>query len=535
MKRTTVLSALLLLSAVGSFEPIPFSGPVLHNAATPEKHQIETMPGGLALLDYDGDGKLDLFLTNGAPQPSLRKPSSEWFDRLYRNLGGFRFEDVTERAGLQGSGFSMGAAAADFDNDGRTDLLVTAVGASTLYRNNGDGTLADVTAKAGIASSPWPISAGWFDYNRDGYLDLFIVDYVVWDPAREPFCGDMRAGYRTYCHPKYYQALPNHLYRNNGDGTFTDVSGPAGIAAHKGKGMAVAFADYDNDGWMDVFVTNDTTPDFLFRNKGDGTFEEVGVAAGVAMNEDGLALSSMGADFRDINNDGRPDLFITALANETFPLFLNLGKGLFKDVTYPSRIGSQTLAYSGWSTGIYDFDNDGFKDLFAAAGDVNDNTEVFSSRQSKQASLLFLNDGKGGFSSLPVTSPAQHRGAAFGDLDGDGRIDAVVTRLNDKPLILRNTMGQGRNWLRLKLIGSKSNRDAIGATVRIVAGGREQFNHVTTSVGYLSSSEQVVHFGLGPILSIDIVEITWPGGKRQSLKSAKTNSLLTVREEEAGQ
>lgn len=531
MKPLAVLAALSLFGASGPFESVPFpAAPVLRNAATPARHQIETMPGGLALLDFDGDGLLDMYLTNGAPQPSLRKSGPEWHDRLYRNLGGFKFEDVTERSGLRGTGFTMGAAAGDYDNDGDPDLLVTSVGGSALYRNNGDGTFTEVTVKAGIAASPWPISAGWFDYDRDGDLDLFIVDYVVWNPAKEPFCGDMRAGYRTYCHPKYYQALPNHLYRNNGDGTFTDVSAPSGIAAHKGKGMAVAFADFDGDGWMDAFVTNDTTPDFLFRNKGDGTFEEVGVAAGVAMNEDGLALSSMGADFRDVDNDGRPDLFVTALANETFPLYLNLGKRLFKDVTYPSRLGTQTLPYSGWGAGIYDFDNDGFKDLFAAAGDVNDNTEVYSSRHSKQPCFVYLSDGKGGFNALPVTGAAQHRGVAFGDLDGDGWIDAVVTRLNEKPLVLRNTMGQGRNWLRLKLTGSKSNRDAIGARVRVVAGGKEQFNHVSTSVGYLASSELVVHFGLGSASSIDLVEITWPSGLRQALKNAKTNSLLVVKE-----
>lgn len=488
------------------------------------------MPGGVALLDFDGDGRLDVFFTNGAPQPSLVKPSAEWHNRLFRNLGDWKFEDVTGKSGLQGGGYDMGAAAADFDNDGDTDLFVTGVNGNTLYRNEGEGRFLDVTAKSGVAKSPWSISAGWFDYDGDGDLDLFIVNYVTWNPATEPFCGDRQAGYRTYCHPRYYEGLPNTLYRNNGDGTFTDVSKAAGIAAHTGKGMGVAFGDLDGDGRLDVFVANDTTPDVLFRNKSDGTFEEIGMSAGVGLNEDGLALSSMGTDFRDVNNDGRADIFITALANETFPLFLNLGKSLFREVTYPSRVGTQTLAYSGWSAGIYDFDNDGLKDLFAANGDVNDNTEVFSSRKSKQQCLLLLNDGKGGFNAKTVTTPGLHRGAAFGDLDGDGRVDAIVSRLNDAPLFLRNTMGDGRNWLRVHLTGKTSSRDAIGARVRIVAGEREQHNHVSSAVGYASSSELTVHFGLGGATEATLVEVLWPSGKTQTLRDVKANQRLTLQE-----
>jgi enediyne biosynthesis protein E4 len=520
-----------VLPVCGQFaEQAPPAGFVLRNGATPDRHQIETMPGGVAMFDYDGDGKLDLYFTNGAPQPSLRKEGDTWKNRLFRNLGGWKFADVTERAGVAGSGYDMGAAAGDFDNDGHADLFVTGVRGNVLYRNRGDGTFEDITGKAGIRRAEWSIAAGWVDYDNDGDLDLFIVNYVKWDPDAEPFCGDRAAGYRTYCHPRYYEPLPNSLYRNNGDGTFTDVSTAAGIAKHRGKGMGVAFADFDGDGRMDVFVTNDTTPDFLFRNLGNGTFEEMGLRAGVALNEDGLALSSMGVDFRDGNGDGRPDLFVTALANETFPLYLNLGEGLFKDGTYPARIGARTLAYSGWGCGIYDFDNDGRKDLFAANGDVNDNTEAFSSGKSKQANLLLLNKGDGTYVGVDVGTPALHRGAAFGDLDGDGRIDVVVTRLNQPPLLLRNTGGDGRNWLMLQLRGRASNRDAVGAKVRVRAGGVDQFNHVTGSVGYASTSQLAVHIGLGNAAVAEEVEVTWPSGKKQVLREVKANQFLSIEE-----
>lgn len=518
----------LLAAAGGLFDELPpgaGAGFVLRNGATPEKHQIETMAGGVAVLDYDGDGWMDVFFTNGAPQPSLRKSGPEWWNRLYRNQRDGAFEDVTERAGLQGEGFSIGAAAGDYDNDGHTDLLVTGVGRNTLYRNRGDGTFIDATAKAGIHAEPWSVGAGFFDFDNDGNLDLFIANYVTWDPAKEPFCGDPNGAYRTYCHPKFYTGLPNTLYRNRGDGAFVDVSRESGIAAHVGKGMGVAFADYDGDGRLDVLVANDTVPNFLFHNDGKGRFTEVGLTAGVAFNDDGRALSSMGVDFRDIDGDGRPDLFLTALANETFPFYRSAGKGLFADATYATRIGSATMLYSGWGNGIYDFDNDGRMDLFAANGDVNDNTEAFSSGKSRQSCLLLRQNREGRFEALAVTPPAMHRGAAFADFDNDGAIDIALPRIGERASILRNRMGPGANWIGLRLVGRKSSRDGIGARVNV--DGR--WNHATRSVGYASSSDPRVHFGLGPAKSAN-VEVHWPSGQVQRLGSVRAGRYITVEE-----
>jgi enediyne biosynthesis protein E4 len=529
----TVLAACAIAAGTAWFEDRTAKSGIaftLQNSATAEKHQIETMPGGVAVLDYDNDGRPDLFFANGATQPSLQKTNPSYWNRLYRNRGDGSFEDVTERAGMRGEGYSIAAAAADFDNDGLTDLFVAGVNRNILYRNRGDRTFEDVTAKAGVANQGrWAVSAGWFDYDNDGRLDLFVVNYVQWDPSREPVCGDGGTG-RSYCHPKFYQGLANTLYHNNGDGTFTDVSERAGIARLVGKGMGVAFADYDGDGFMDVFVANDTVPNFLLHNEGNGTFRDVAFQAGVAMNDDGRALSSMGVDFRDIDNDGRPDLFVTALTNETFPLYRNLGKGLFADVTYETRLGVATMPLSGWGAGAFDFDNDGRKDLFAACGDVQVNTESYSSRQSRQANLLLFDHGGGKYEATAVGATGLHRGAAFADLDGDGRVDAVVTALGGAPLILRNTAGAGNHWLGLRLTGTRSNRDAIGARVHIVTASGEQWNHVTTAVGYASSSEKAVHFGLGKDDRAEVVEITWPSGVVQRMENVAGDRYVEVRE-----
>jgi enediyne biosynthesis protein E4 len=498
---------------------------VLRNGAiTGQKHQIETMLGGVAVFDYDGDGLLDIFFTNGARQPDLNKHDPSYWNRLYRNRGSGVFEDVTAKAGVAGEGYSMGVAAADYDNDGHPDLFVAGVRRNSLYRNRGDGTFEDVTAKSGIHNEPWSVAAGWFDYDGDGRLDLFVVNYVVWDGAKESVCRDPRYGALLHCHPDLYQGLPNTLYHNNGDGTFTDVSEASGIGRYVGKGMSLAFADYDGDGRIDILVTNDTRPNFLFHNEGNGRFTEVGLAAGVAVNDDGRTLSSMGVDFRDVNNDGRPDLFLTAIAHETYPLYRNLGKGLFSDFTYRSRVGAATVATTGWGSGIYDFDNDGRKDLFAANGDLNENAEG-----ARQASTVLLQLVDGTFNAAPAGPPGLNRGVAFGDFDNDGRVDVVISRLGEKPTLLRNIAPAGSHWLGLKLVGSMSNRDAIGAAVHLRSAAGEQWNHVTTAVGYASSSDVRVHFGLGKETH-PTLEIRWPSGRISRQDVSQVDRYLTVRE-----
>jgi hypothetical protein len=502
---------------------------VLHNAATPARHQIEAMVGGVAAFDYDGDGLLDLFFTNGASQPDLLKPDAAWWNRLYRNHGNGVFEDVTAKAGLRGEGFSIGAAAADYDNDGYPDLFVAGVKRNALYHNRGDGTFEEVTAKAGIHNEPWSVAAGWFDYDGDGFLDLFVVNYVNWNPDTEQVCKDPKSGEAAHCHPKFYTGLPNTLYHNNGDGTFTDVSAESGIGAHVGKGMSVAFADYDGDGRIDAFVTNDTVPNFLFHNDGNGHFTETAVKAGVAFNDDGRALSSMGVDFRDVDNDGRPDLFHTAVVNETYPLYRNLGKGLFADFTYRSRVGAATMTTTGWSAGIYDFNNDGRKDLFCANGDLNENAEALSGRAARQANRILVQQANGTFEPVTAGPAARHRGAAFGDFDNRGRIDIVVTRIGEKPLLLRNAGATGNHWLGLKLVGHRSNRDGIGAWINVRTPGGEQWNQVSTAVGYASSSDVRVHFGLG-VAARATVEVHWPSGVTQLLGEVAGDRYVTVRE-----
>jgi hypothetical protein len=373
------------------------------------------------------------------------------------------------------------------------------------------------------------VAAGWFDYDGDGFLDLFVVNYVAWDPATEPVCKDPVSGGVAHCHPKFYNGLPNTLYHNNGDGTFTDVSAASGIGAHIGKGMSVAFADYDGDGRTDIFVTNDTLPNMLFHNDGGGHFTEIAVRAGVAFNDDGRALSSMGVDFRDIDNDGRPDVFLTALVNETYPLYRNLGKGLFSDFTYRSRTGAATVTTTGWATGIYDFNNDGRKDIFCANGDLNENAEVLSGRAARQTNTVLVQQSDGSFEPVSAGPAARYRGAAFGDFDNDGRIDAVVTRIGEKPLFLRNTSASANHWLGLKLVGKRSNRDGLGAWVKLRTTSGEQWNQVTTSVGYASSSDVRVHFGLGAAARAT-VEVHWPSGTVQQLGEVAADRYLTVRE-----
>jgi len=511
------------------------------NSPTANKNQIETMVAGVALLDYDGDGWLDIYLVNGAAIPSLQKESPAYWNRMYRNNHDGTFTDVTERAGVAGAGYGMGVAVGDYDNDGRPDIFLANVTGNQLFHNNGDGTFTDVTAKAGLAGAEmngkkmWSVGAGWFDYNNDGKLDLFVVNYCVWEVNKDPFCH-VKGGVRGYCHPKVYAPLHNTLYRNNGDGTFTDVSEETGISSHMGKGMSVSFADYDDDGFLDAFVANDTTPGLLFHNLGGKKFEEVGTQAGVAYAPDGVALSGMGSDFRDINNDGRPDIWYTAVEHETFPLLINQGNGEFDDFTLASGL-RVTKEMSGWGNGIFDFDNDGWKDLFVARANVLDNISELGNRKYPEPNSLFRNLGNGMFADVSSSAgpdfagEAAHRGVAFGDLFNDGRIDAVVTVLGGPVELLRNVSETGNHWILFKLVGTKSNRMGIGAQIHILTKDRaSQWNEVTTAVGYTASSDSRVHFGLGKNRLIKDVEIRWPSGIKQVLHDVAADQILTVEE-----
>jgi hypothetical protein len=519
---------------------------VVDNSPTSEKHQPETMPAGVALFDYDGDGLLDIYLVNGAEMPSLVKTGPKYYNRLFHNNGNGTFTDVTEHAGVAGAGYGMGVAVGDYDNDGWPDLFVANVNGNQLFHNNGDGTFTDVTAKAGLSGAMhngrkmWSIAAGWFDYNRDGLLDLFVVNYVDWDPRYEPACMGLKG--LGYCHPDSFPPMTNTLYRNNGGGTFTDVSEQTGISKVEGRGMGVAFADYDNDGWPDVFVANDNSPNLLFHNLGGKRFEEVGIQAGVAYNEDGNVLAGMGVDFRDVNNDGLPDIWHTAIENETFPLYLNNGKGAFVNASQPSRLANLTRPMSGWSNGIVDLDNDGWKDLVVARSNVMDNIEQISRHfHYAEPNSVFRNLGNGQFEDVSATAgadftrPAPHRGLAYGDLDNDGRMDLVVTALSAPVSVLHNITETRNHWILLRLVGTRSNRMGIGAQIRITkSDGRKLYNEATTSTGYAASSDPRVHFGLGDTRVIREIEIRWPSGTRQLLHDVTADRLLVVTEPGSG-
>jgi hypothetical protein len=511
---------------------------VHENSPTPRKHLIETMPGGLAVFDYDGDGRLDVFFTNGADAPSLVKSSPRHSNRLFRNLGGLRFADVTAASGLGGEGYAVAVAVGDYDNDGDPDLYVGGVHRQQLYRNTA-GRFEDVTAAAGLASDQWVVGAGFLDYDNDGWLDLLAVNYTLWTAAMDRFCGDSARGVRVYCHPRFFEPVASSLYRNRGDGRFEDVSAQSGIARHRGRGMGVAFADYDRDGRVDFYVANDKLPSFLFRNAGEGRFEETALASGTLLPEAGQDISAMGVDFRDYDNDGLPDIHVTALAGESFPLYRNLGKGLFQDVTYRSRLAAAVASRSGWANALVDLDNDGWKDLFTANSHVNDAIDRFESRSYRETNSVFRNLGDGTFedqssgSGLSLGPPRAHRGAAFGDLDGDGRVDVVVSALSDASELWRNESPAG-HWLELRLVGTKSNRDGIGSVVKLVAASdprwREQWNHASSAYGYASASAGPLHFGTGLAKTIDRVEIRWPSGALQVLENVAADQILTVRE-----
>lgn len=512
---------------------------VTANSPTPNKNQPETMVGGVALLDYDRDGYLDIYLVAGAAIPSLKKETPTYWNRLFHSNHDGTFTDVTEKAGVAGAGYGMGAAVGDYDNDGFPDIFVANATENQLFHNNRDGTFTDVTAKAGLGGGwmddkkMWSVGAGWFDYDNDGLLDLFVINYCKWEVNKDPVCGTN--GIRGYCHPKYYQPLPNTLYRNNGDGTFADVSTETGISKFLGKGMSVSFADYDGDGFVDAFVANDTMPNFFFHNLAGKKFEQIGESTWVAYGPHGYALSGMGSDFRDVNNDGRPDIWHTAVEHESFPLFVNNGADFSNR---GSGLEGPTSNMSGWGNGIYDFDNDGWKDLFVARSNVMDTIgQVTLDRKYPEPNSVFRNLGNGNFVEVSSTAgpdfqlEAPHRGVAFGDIDNDGHMDMVVTVLGGPVKLFHNVSANSHRWILLNLVGTKSNRLAIGAQVRVVTDdGRQQWNEVTTAVGYASASDSRVHFGLGANRKIKELEIRWPSGIRQEFHEVDVDRILTIEE-----
>ena len=507
----------------------------LQNSPTPQKYLIETMPGGVALLDYNNDGLLDIFLVNGGRITSpMQTPENfdrqnpRYWNRLYRQNKDGSFTDVTEQAGLANAGdgnYGMGVAVGDYDNDGYPDLFVTNYGKNVLYHNNGDGTFTDVTAKAGVAGGGWSVSAGFFDYDNDGKLDLFVTRYMDWDTKHSKDCG---GNYHTYCPPEEFPATTNFLYHNNGDGTFTDVSQRSGIAAKKGRALGVAFADYDEDGFTDIFVANDGMQQYLFHNNGNGTFTELGLEAGAALSEDGRRLSGMGVVFQDYDNDGRPDIIVTELPREIYGVYHNDGGGSFSYRSLETGLGVLSSGSSGWGVGLEDFDNDGWKDLFVAQGHVLDNVEhIDPSLHYLELPLVAMNHN-GRFERVDSgsTTPVAGRGAAFGDLNNDGWEDVVMTYLGGHPQVFLNHGGK-LHWLVISLRGTRSNRDGFGARVKV--NGQTRF--ATSAGSYASASDKRLHFGLGTAESAK-VEVVWPSGIHQTLSDVHADQFLEVREPE---
>jgi hypothetical protein len=513
------------------------------SSRTSQKYLPESMGGGVAMFDYDNDGWLDLFFVNGAklqdPMPrgsSPDKSDPRFWNRLYHNNRDGTFTDVTERAGLQGRFYGMGVATGDYDNDGYVDLLVTSLGGNVLYHNNGDGTFTDVTTRAGIGGSGWCTGACFVDYDRDGRLDLIVTRYVEWDFSSNIFCGEHKPGYRAYCHPDHFNAITHLVFHNNGDGTFTDVSKKCGIGGFPGKGLGIAINDFDGDGWPDIFVANDSMPEQLFRNNHDGTFEEVALTAGLAYDQNGHVFAGMGADFGDYENTGWPALFVNALANQKYRLFRN-DKGKFEDVTDSKGLGALTISHSGWGAKWLDLDNDGRLDLFVAQGHVMDNIEITEPRLRYREPPLLLKNTPGGFRNVTAQSgfalkmPMAARGAAFGDLDNDGFVDVAINCNDGLARILRNRGNSRNHWLTLNLIGSISNRDAIGAKIRLVTDSGKQHNaFVSTAGSYISASDKRVHFGLELSRKARLIEIIWPSGIVQRLESVSADQTLTVKE-----
>jgi hypothetical protein len=508
---------------------------------TSRKYLPETMGSGVALFDYDNDGRLDIFLVNGAPltDPTPKgtiplKNGAKYWNRLFHQKRDGKFEDVTERAGLAGVGYGMGVAVGDYDNDGYEDLYVTAYGGNRLYHNNGDGTFTDVTAQAGVGGGGWSTSAAWVDLDNDGRLDLVVLRYLQWD-FEDIWCGEHKEGMRAYCHPDTFKPIAPLVYHNDGNGHFTEVAQKIGMAL-PGKGLGIAIADYDRDGHIDVFVSNDSMPEFLFHNKGDGTFEEVGLVSQVAVDEDGRTYAGMGVDFDDFNNDGLPDLVVDNLANQMYAIYQNAGDGTFNYTTKTSGIGRMTMLHSGWGLRLMDYDNDGWKDLLIAQGHDLDTIELTNPQLHYREPMLLARNTGHGFADVSTASGSifqqawAGRGLATGDIDDDGRIDAVVSTNDGPAYVIHNETKTDNHWLTLKLVGHKSNRDGIGAAVKIVTSKGAQYATVTTASSYLSASDKRVHFGLGPEVTVQTLEIRWPSGIRQTLKEVQGDRILQIDE-----
>lgn len=512
---------------------------------TPKHYLPETMGAGVALLDYDNDGRLDIFLVNGAPlaDPTPKgsipqKSGPKYWNRLFHQKQDGTFEDVTEKAGLQGVGYGMGVAVGDYDNDGFEDLYVTAYGGNKLYHNNGDGTFTDVTERTGVGGSGWSTSAAWVDLDNDGLLDLVVLRYVQYD-FDDIWCGEHKEGFRSYCHPDVFQPVAPFVYHNDGNGHFTEVSQKIGLSK-PGKGLGIALADFDRDGRIDLFVANDSMVEFLYHNKGDGTFEEVGLLDQVAVDGDGRTYAGMGVDFADYNNDGWPDLVITDLANQRYALYQNNGDSTFTYASFSAGLVRPTMLHSGWGVRFLDYDNDGWKDLLVAQGHDLDTVELnYPNLHYREPMLLLRNTGKDFVDISSDSGAIFHqfwlgRGMAIGDIDNDGRVDAVVTT-NDGPVyILHNETPTQNHWLILMLVGHKSNRDAIGAEVKLVTAKGPQFATVSTAGSYLSASDKRVYFGLGLESLAQTIEIRWPSGILQTLKDVRCDQFLHVDEPPAG-